>query len=697
MTKSRKTVRLNKWILRFDRTFSDSIWRQIGILLAFFLLTLLIGLVVCAFLPFGKDGSRLAFYEWALYLFIDGNALSNLYMDEYPDGNRLWVLLFGIIGSILGVVIFSGMLISVLSNMLERRIENYRQGRHVYVKSGHHLILGYDEIVPAIIKQICTADEEAYILLQSSTPSEEVDVRLRASIAQDCLERVIIKSGHRTSTENLSSLKLAESREVYIVGDRQKASHDAENIECIAKISEILKGSTEHPDIIMAVFEDQDTFAAMQVADLFEDIRNLGIEFIPYNFYASWARQLFVDYQYTDNGVTYTYPAIDGTGISDTDSRHIHLVIIGTSTFGLTLGVEAAKILHFPNFEKGKNLTRITFVDPDADRERNLFTMRYRHFFEVQSHKYCGKPVPATKFKGGQADFLDIEFEFIKDSVSSPTFQHALTEWAGDETQMLSLVIAMKDSRENLSVAMNLPDEIYEKAISVFVHQPTSSKFLTQLHTKSERQMHKIAVVDNCIQKTVVSGRYANIYPFGMTDIILDVNKRAQRIAECIHHLYTVCEALAWKRMPTLAEVSDVSWEKIHQEWISLSPALQWSNLYCAYNIQYRLHSLQAMREAGSDDIQADAKEAEILGRVEHNRWNVEKLLLGYRKPSEEEDYYAERNRIDCQKIKMMKDTHKKLYIHCDIRPYNELDKIQEIDKRIIDYIPWFLNMSKTN
>lgn len=32
--------------------------------------------------------------------------------------------------------------------------------------------------------------------------------------------------------------------------------------------------------------------------------------------------------------------------------------------------------------------------------------------------------------------------------------------------------------------------------------------------------------------------------------------------------------------------------------------------------------------------------EVEELARVEHNRWNVEKLLMGYRKPHDNEDAY---------------------------------------------------------
>ena len=76
-----KKTKIHSWCLLFDRTFSGNIWKQIIILLGVALIALMLGFIVCYLLPFGNQGSRLPFYEWALYLFIDGNALSNLYMN----------------------------------------------------------------------------------------------------------------------------------------------------------------------------------------------------------------------------------------------------------------------------------------------------------------------------------------------------------------------------------------------------------------------------------------------------------------------------------------------------------------------------------------------------------------------------------------------------------------------------------------
>ena len=84
----KQTTKINNWLLRFDRTFSGKIWWQIFILLVFAAVALIIGLGICYFLEFGKNGQRVPFYEWALYLLVDSNALNNIYIDEYQNGER---------------------------------------------------------------------------------------------------------------------------------------------------------------------------------------------------------------------------------------------------------------------------------------------------------------------------------------------------------------------------------------------------------------------------------------------------------------------------------------------------------------------------------------------------------------------------------------------------------------------------------
>lgn len=69
---------------------------------------------------------------------------------------------------------------------------------------------------------------------------------------------------------------------------------------------------------------------------------------------------------------------------------------------------------------------------------------------------------------------------------------------------------------------------------------------------------------------------------------------------------------------------------ELKDSWNKLSVSLQWSNLYSAYSISPKLRSI------GITDgyVKLDNDQITLLAEVEHNRWNMEKLLLGFRKPT---------------------------------------------------------------
>ena len=106
------------------------------------------------------------------------------------------------------------------------------------------------------------------------------------------------------------------------------------------------------------------------------------------------------------------------------------------------------------------------------------------------------------------------------------------------------------------------------------------------------------------------------------------------------------------------------------------------------------LISLRAMRGLDCRDESLDGapmKSAEIseLSHVEHNRWNAEKVLMGYRKARPEEDKHVHKQfAAELQK-------NKAHYIHHDLRPYAELDMILKLDEEFTSHMPWIIQMTK--
>ena len=708
--------------LWFDRLLSKSLFKQftilgVALLLIFLLSWLFLHLSGCKWNDFCENNDL---KEWLLpvYLLIDTNALNNLYVNSVNG----WALFVSSIIYVIGLFIFNGMIISIMTNAIELRVKKHREGNIHYLKSGHTIIMGYDDMVPSIISHVFEKDAKAYVLLMSAADAPYIRERLKKVFNEKQLEHIIINYGHRMSRDYYKELHLETSEQIFIVGLRSLPAHDAINVECVDSICNYLdqSGINKRPKRITCVFEDLDTYAAFKTSEIFRKVKDLGIEFIPYNFYAGWAKQVFVKRFHKDidqPGKKIIYPAVYGKGIMPDDNKKVHLVFVGTTNFAVAFAMEAAHVLHFPNFHGKGVKTLITFIDINADKEKDVFIARNRHFFEIQSYTYSdysndntnkiepqGRRDEYVQFQGKDANFLDVEFEFIKGDVFSKKVQDTIRNWAKDkEHQYLSIFLALADQRSNFAFGMNMPDEVYDNEIPIFIRQDRSDNFVSNLRTTDEEIRYDkdkntyVKMEDQKAITTILGGRYANIFPFGMNDTAYCADEKSLERAKLINYLYKnanfninkftgvlVLDAIPQKQL----------WEDADKLWNDLSVALKWSNLYNAYTLRTKITTLRVMRGLDLDDTSRDywnlsEEEADEMARVEHNRWNVEKLLMGYRKPKKEEDKYAYPEHASELK------KNKERFIHHDIRPFDELNTIKELDREFSRYIPWIMRMTE--
>ena len=715
-----------KFKLWFDRLLSKSLWKQF----------LVLGVVLFIALGFsylflswsGTDWQhfceRKNLNKWLLpiYLIIDSNALSNLYIGDTGQGNAVhgWMLIASSITFLFGAFVFNGIIIGIITTSIERRVDNHRRGHLHYLKSGHYVIMGYDDMVPSFITHIFDKDQDAYILILTAKDTTGIRERLLKSFSEQRMKRIIINYGHRTSAEYYKDIRLESAEEVFVVGNNSNAAHDAINVECVNCISRYLKGKGQKPSRITCVFNDLDTYAAFKTSEIFKEIKNLKIDFLPYNFYMGWAKQVFVKRFYRDfdnPSQKYRYPLVYGNGIKPGDDKFVHLVFVGTTNFAVAFAMEAANVLHFPNAKKHK--TRITFIDKNADKEKDEFIIRNRHFFEIQPYYFYDKTNEMDEkkeaqglrdeyviFTGKDRSFLDVEFEFIKGDIFSKNVQNEISSWAEEhkeDKQCLSIFLTLADQRENFVMGMNMPDEVYANEVPVFIRQNRSDNFVTNLRnedTKNEGEKLTYSVVkDGEVKSMECDARYAHIYPFGMNKTAFCADEHSLKRAKLINYLYETAnyETYKFQGFLVLGAIPESKiWEEANVMWQELSVALKWSCLYNSYTMCTKLSTLRAMRGLGIDDDRRDydslsEEEVEHFAIVEHNRWNVEKLLMGYRKPKKDEDKYEYPEFGG--KLKKNKD----LFVHHDIRPYDQLNTIKELDKEFARYIPWIMKMTEKN
>lgn len=710
-------------LLRFDRTLSNSLAKQFGILAVLLVVTLLLSFL---FLSFSGSDWR-AFCDsqslkpWLLpiYLLIDANALNVLYLGGNVHG---WMLIVSSVTYLCGIIIFNGMLVGVIVNAIGKRVEDHNNGLTHYLQSGHYIIMGYDEMVPSIIEDIFGKDKDAYVLLLTGYDVLKVKEWLKKSVAKKQLNQVIVNYGQRTASEYYDEIHLESAAEIYIVGHRSNSSHDAVNVECVDSICSYLKNSKteQKPKRITCVFEDLDTYAAFKTSEIFEEVRDLDIEFVPYNFYTGWAKQVFLTRSYKEKRDplrAIPYPSVYGDGIGPDDKRFVHLVFVGTTNFAVSFAMEAAHMLHFPNFDEKTNQpkTRITFIELNAEKEMALFKTRNRHLFELQDPIFVDLSKNSSPYSNVEAanqdqpaqqknNFLDVEFEFIKGDVFTDEVQQLIETWAKDkEGQYLSIFLSMADQRSNFIMGMNMPDAVYHNEIPVFIRQDRADDFVTNLR-ESDLEMAKkkgfkySQVVNNELKSKEYKGRYANIYPFGMDDMAYCSDETAFKRAKLINYLYKTADYNTSRFTDTLvldATSEREIWADANRYWKELTVALKWSNLYCAYSIPCKLATLRVMRGLQPDDTSRDQDylsndEINLVAHMEHNRWNVEKLLMGFRKAKESEDRYAHAEFKDDLK------KNKDIFIHHDIKPFDELpESTQQLDYEIAKYIPWLLKMTE--
>lgn len=684
----------DKIALRIDRTlagkwYSSLLW-LVGVC---FSVLLIFTLGVWAYYWFHGYHHRYGFFTFfrrVLIVFLDPGSVWSVNDFYTLDQGERDPNCFAIVLAMLGMILFIGMFISLLSNTLERRAEKLRNGNIDYKVKDHIVIIGFNDLVPMLVEQLLTEEKGAsYIIIQSCVPAEEVRRKVFAETDDSLEKKVLFLYARRDSKEELKKLNTMYARKVYILGDADEEERDSYNIDCLSTIIEIHKGCKVAPKELVkfyVMFQCQTTYAAFQTNDLSQEWRTY-IDFRPFNFYEDWAHRILVKRSWgrtlKDNREI-LYPSLFPVSMPGGETPdYVHVIIVGMNKMGRALGVEIAQLLHFPGSfdEKGDVIpgrkTIVTFIDKEADEKMNRFRNQYRHYFQLSSCRYYEKadgllketilpPTNGLGVKDSELDYLDVEFEFIKSSVFDPLVQQYISSCASDNKQHLSLAICFADSSRSLETAMYLPDNVYDRNTTIFVRQANSSALLASLGCK-----------DN---GATGYRRYASLYPFGMLDCSLENDDE---------FYVWMARLVKWEYDKDRKENQGIAVpdeRKLKDNWHDSPVALLWSNMYAALSIYPKLYAL-GINPAADFDLSAD--QVKKLTILEHARWNMEKLMLGYRRCTA----------VEFEEIRGSKDRrneYKARFVHSLIVPFSQLSKgDKEYDSNIVSSIPKVLKRAK--
>lgn len=588
----------------------------------------------------------------------------------------------------LGTIFFSGALVAILTNGIKNYREKIQAGEVEYKLKNHIVIIGFDEVVPGLVRQlICSPKyKDSLILIHSSNPLAHVKDQIHSKLLDKEEKRVVYMHSLSPYREELEKLHTSDAREIFVVGDRTQNEHDSANMHIIRMLSEIHENAKAECKPMIVWFEQETSYAALQLNDV-KQAWNNQFEFTPFNFYKDWANRLLASSHYHRGKDVIRYPEMDHKGITVNSDKHVHLVVIGMNRMGVAVAKEAAHLLHFPNFDEQSldNQTVITFIDDHADKEMLFLQGRHPGYFEIAPSYYCDATNPKThevEFKTDNSlikikpNFLDVKLEFIKGRVESPNVRNWLVAQAEDPKQYLSVVVCLHNPSKSLGSGLYLPEELYKECgddhyTNIFIRQEVSSSMVESLRKAAEEGKNK---------------RYAHIYPFGMLKNSLDLDCMDTTMAQAFNYIYDYYFAHS-----ELLPLSLPSREELGEKWKTVSISNQWSNLYLSDSFEFKLRSIGYDINSGKPLIISD-KDQDSLARVEHNRWNMEKLLIGYRALHKDERTKANEYKQESERKDYLNNLKKKQFVHHDIVSYDALaDDVQVLDKNIIETLPMVL------
>ena len=529
-------------------------------------------------------------------------------------------LAYQVIVNLIGLVLVSSLLISLLSNIVENRATAFSRGLLRYRFNHHVLFLGADEMLVDTIVGQCDPHSHQPIVVLTEQDAEEVRKRLLAQLQDASLRRrLVVLYGHRTQREQLLSVYAEKAQRVFIIGEPDEEDHDSKNILSLSLIKNMMAEGKQTIECYFLCHH----LSTLRILQLQTEPLPPQLHLTVMNMPESWAQRVLVNGEGYPPINRHASPSVD-------DKEYVHLVLLGASQMAYALAFTAAHVAHYPNYITRRLRTRITIVDPQMDIHSEFLRSHYASLFRlahrthirwemIDNKRQC---IRNTYTPEPDNDFLDIEWQFITARLETSEVRELLEQWSQDEEQMLTIAVCAEDARSNLATALYLPDSIMSRQIPILVYQSTNAALA---------------------EWTKDFTRFKNIYPFGMREDCYDKTFRRR---------------LAWAQQANEAyedNAAQLNPQRKRKHWHDLKLTLQFSNLYSANYYHSVLRHIDPQYRA----------------RLEHQRWITERLLLGYKAMEK-----AERIRIEhlpeAEKWKEM-ERLEPYFEHPNIQPFEEL------------------------
>lgn len=641
----------------------------------------------------------------------------NQYVVE-GTGNRVLTLFISITGSVL----MGGLLISIFSNIIDRRVERAREGQISYKFKNHYVIIGFDKMAIGLIKQLYrmaqsdnrVKDIPYLFVIQTTSDVETVRHELLSKLDAEIDRRTIILHGGRDSREDLERLRLPYCQEIFLLGEEGETDHDSINIECVTLINRILRNSYTPKTLsglkklvsdelagckrCHVLFEAQSTFAVFQRNDIetmfkkrtetddlwYTTMRNSLkdnqsdlaqleslkteydkrteklIDFLPFNFYETWAEKVLVwgKYDPHNDGVAPIVYTPLDGEGIDYESNRHVHLVIVGMT---SMGVALAmKAAHIAHYP---NFVR----DPKLKTRITFIDLNADTEFDMLRGRYS-------------ALFEQCDYRVVDTLDDSRSYEHkgrGLSDIEFEfvkgavESRLVQKLLESWTSAENRSLlTIAICFEVPQKSIATALYMPQ------EVYKRALSILVRQNVSCSTIELVRQARQYNGLRAFGMLDECYDIDDSSLLQAKRVNFIYN-------KIKPEKKEWVPLDDTQADELWKSLTTVYRWSNIYNAHSIPTKLRSF-GLEEP--ENLLADKDLLEKMAQVEHNRWVMERLIQGYRPTTPEENQLIKSGKRNKKEIE------NSCFAHIYLKPYAQLDEeIKDNDRMIMKYL-WRIN-----
>src|SRR5690606_12105442 len=130
-----------------------------------------------------------------------------------------WLKMTTVLSGIVGVVLLS-MLIAFITTALEQMLYDFRKGRGKVIEEGHTLILGWNEKVVDIIRELVIANESersASIVILSNEDKEIMDDLIAKRLPNTHTTKIITSTGDYANVNELNRVSVTKAKSVILL------------------------------------------------------------------------------------------------------------------------------------------------------------------------------------------------------------------------------------------------------------------------------------------------------------------------------------------------------------------------------------------------------------------------------------------------------------------------------------------------